>query len=151
MYKTAILFSIISIFILSSCKEQSEKDQKLIEDYIERNGLETQVTDEGIHYIITREGQGERPDISSTIEVHYEGFTLDDEKFDSSYDRQETAIFPLANLIRGWVIGLQLIEEGGAITLIIPSEYAYGNSPPPGDIIGRDEVLLFNLELIDVQ
>jgi FKBP-type peptidyl-prolyl cis-trans isomerase len=150
MYKATLLFSLLAIFLFSSCKEQSEKDQDLIEQYIEDNGLETEVTDEGIHYIITEQGQGQRPNITSVIEVHYEGFTLDDEKFDSSYDRGESAVFPLANLIQGWIIGLQLIEEGGAITLIIPSEYAYGNNPP-GGIIGRNEVLLFNLELIDVQ
>ena len=150
MYKTAILFSIITLCLFSSCKEQNEKDQDLIEDYIERNGLETEVTEEGIHYIITEQGQGVRPNILSTIEVHYEGFTLQDEKFDSSYDRGESAVFPLVNLIPGWIIGLQLIEEGGSITLIIPSEFAYGSNPPGGGIIGRNEVLLFNLELIDV-
>lgn len=150
MHKLAILFSLITIVSFTACKEQDEKDQDLIEQYIEDNNLVTEVTAEGIHYIITEAGQGERPNITSIIEVHYEGFTLQDEKFDSSYDRGQSQEFPLANLIQGWQIGLQLIEEGGSITLIIPSAYAYGNNPPPGGIIGRNEVLLFNLELIDV-
>ena len=112
MHKLAILFSLITIVSFTACKEQDEKDQDLIEQYIEDNNLVTEVTAEGIHYIITAEGQGERPNIASIIDVHYEGFTLQDEKFDSSYDRGQSQEFPLANLIQGWQIGLQLIEEG---------------------------------------
>ena len=150
MRRTVILLSILVLLGFSACKDQSVKEQELIDQYIEDNNLETEVTDEGIHYIIHEPGNDTKPNIFSTIEVHYEGFTLEDIKFDSSYDRGSSSTFPLANLIQGWIIGLQLIGEGGEITLIIPSAYAYGENPPPGSVIGRNEVLRFRLELIDV-
>ena len=146
----SVLFSLLILVGLSACKDQSVKDQDLIEQYIEDNNLETEVTDEGLHYIIHEAGNSVKPDLTSTIEVHYEGFTLEDIKFDSSYDRGTSAVFPLANLIQGWIIGLQLIGEGGDITLIIPSALAYGQNPPSNSVIGRNEVLRFRLELIDV-
>jgi len=146
----SILFSLLILLGFTACKDQSVKDQDLIEQYIEDNNLNTEVTAEGLHYIIHEAGNSTKPNIASTIEVHYEGFTLEDVKFDSSYDRGSSSTFPLANLIQGWVIGLQLIGEGGEITLIIPSQLAYGSNPPPGSVIGRDEVLRFRLELIDV-
>lgn len=145
------VFLVLSVCLFTSCRDQSVKDQDLIEAYIESNNLETEVTPEGIHFIIHEQGTGQIPNIFSTVEVHYEGFTLEDEKFDSSYDRGSSSVFPLANLIQGWIIGLQLIQEGGEITLIIPSAYAYGSNPPSGSVIGKNEVLLFRLELLDVQ
>ena len=146
-----ILMSVLFLMGFSACKDQSIKDQDLIEQYISDNNLETEVTDEGLHYIIHDAGNDNKPNFNSTIEVHYEGFTLEDEKFDSSYDRGMTSTFPLRNLIPGWIIGLQLIGEGGDITLIIPSNLAYGASPPPNSVIGNNEVLRFRLELFDVQ
>ncbi len=149
-----ILFVLISLSMLFvACgkdTDYTEIDEQLIQDYIAENNLTTQVTDEGIHYIIESEGSGTQAEFSSTVTVHYEGFLLDGSKFDSSYDRGMPSTFSLNNVIAGWQLGIPLFKEGGRGTLIIPSAYAYGNSSPSG-AIPSNSVLLFNIELIDVQ
>ncbi len=129
---------------------QAATDEQLIQEYLSDNNLTAQITDEGIYYIIESEGSGTQAEFGNTVTVHYEGFLLDGTKFDSSIDRGVPSTFSLNNVIAGWQLGIPLFKEGGRGTLIIPSIYAYGNSSPSPDI-PRNSVLLFNIELIDVQ
>lgn len=145
------MLSFLGCFALPSCNDQDQADEELIVEYIAENELDARVTEEGLFYVIDEEGTGDRPTIASTVTVDYEGLTLDGSKFDSSYDRGVPATFPLTGVIRGWQIGIPLFREGGSGTLLIPSDMAYGNNPPPGSGIGRNEVLLFNVELHTVE
>ena len=149
-----ILFALISLSMLfAACGKDSDYadiDEELIQDYIAENNLTTQVTDDGIHYIIESEGTGTQAEFNSTVTVHYEGFLLNGSKFDSSYDRGMPSTFSLNAVIAGWQLGIPLFKEGGRGTLIIPSRFAYANSSP-SSAIPRNSVLLFNIELIDVQ
>ena len=143
---------LISLCFITACNkddDRSEKDEQTIQEYITTNNLTTQVTEDGIHYIIEREGTGTRPSISDEVVCHYEGLLLDGTKFDSSYDRNEPASFPLRGVIPGWQLGIPLFKEGGKGTLIIPSRLGYGNQR--NGIIPSNSVLLFNVELIRVK
>lgn len=148
--KRYCLFLFIVPLISSCAKDRLEKDINKIEKYLEKNNLTAEKTEDGLYYIITEEGTGDRPTVDNDVTVHYEGFTLKDEKFDSSYDRNEPATFPLNRVILGWQLGIPLFKEGGSGMLLIPSELAYGSNPPPSDVIGKNEVLIFNVELIEV-
>lgn len=141
------------LFLLVGCKKEDQLviDEKLITDYIAVNNLNAVKGEEGLYYIIESEGSGTRPDINSTVKVHYEGFLLDGGKFDSSYDRGEPSEFPLSGVIQGWQLGIPLFKEGGKGTLILPSHLAYGSSPPPFSGIPSNAVLLFNVELLEVK
>ncbi len=144
-----ILFLFLSIGVFSSCGGGvDEADEEAIQGYIASNNLSAEMTAEGIYYIIEVEGSGPHPNAASSVEVDYEGFYLDGEKFDSSYDRGESSTFRLNGVIEGWTIGIPLFKEGGKGTLIIPSRYAYGSNPPPG--VRKDAPMLFNIELLDV-
>lgn len=136
---------------LTSCEDQEKVDEELILEYIAENGLDASSTEEGLYYVINEEGTGDRPDITSTVTVDYEGLTLDGSIFDSSYDRGVPATLPLTNVIIGWQIGIPLFKEGGSGTLLIPSYMAYGTNPPPGSGIGRNEVLIFDVELHTIE
>lgn len=145
----SILVVICTALFLANCSKDNSDEQ--IQSYLSENGLTTQVTDEGLHYIIEREGTGIRPTVSSEVTVHYEGTLLDGEVFDSSYDRGQKSTFFLTQVIRAWQIGIPLIKEGGKIMLICPPDLAYGSNPPRGSIIGNNEVLVFEVELFDVR
>lgn len=121
--------------------------------FLEENVLNSDVneTDSGLQYRVIEEGDGERPSSGDTVQVHYEGSLLNDQVFDSSYERGEPVTFPLNQVIPGWTEGLQLMSVGSKYQFFIPSELAYGNTPPQGSIIPPGAVLIFEVELIDIQ
>lgn len=150
--KHILYIFIIGLFVSSCGKEQAETDQEIIDSYIAEQGLQNvQVTPEGIHYIITDEGTGEKPKIDDLVTVHYRGYLTTGEEFDTSYDGTPIT-FSLFQVVPGWRIGIPKFSRGGGGTLIIPSEYGYGEEPPSNnDIIGKNEVLVFDIEVIDFE
>ena len=66
------------------------------------------------------------PQLTSTVETHYEGTLVNGTVFDSSYKRGETVSFPVNGVIPGWTEALQLMKEGDIWELVIPSDLAYG-------------------------
>jgi FKBP-type peptidyl-prolyl cis-trans isomerase len=129
---------------------QNKIDDKLIRAYIQKNKLKTLRTTSGIFYSIEKKGNGVHPVATDKVKVHYKGTTLAGETFDSSYDRGEPVEFPLANVIKGWTEGIPLLDEGGKGKLIIPSSLAYGENAPPGSTIKENEVLVFDVELLNI-
>jgi FKBP-type peptidyl-prolyl cis-trans isomerase len=107
-------------------------------------------TSSGLQYKIIEPGKGKSPKAVDTVLVHYRGTLLDGTEFDSSYKRKEPIEFPLNRVIPGWTEGVQLIKEGGKIQLFIPSKLAYGPRGA-GGLIGPDETLIFEVELLDVR
>lgn len=122
-------------------------------EFLEENAQndDVMVTESGLQYRVIEEGSGESPTAEDEVEVHYRGTLISGEEFDSSYSRDETASFPLNQVIPGWTEGLQLMNEGATYEFFVPSELAYGNNPPPGSIIEPGSVLIFEVELIDVK
>jgi FKBP-type peptidyl-prolyl cis-trans isomerase len=151
--KYIALFTCMLLMGVSACKDKDAvtSDDLAIQDYIAKNGLIAEKTPEGVYYIINKEGNGTAANIASTVTVHYKGYTLEGDIFDSSYDRGKTASFPLTNVIKGWQIGIPKISEDGAGRLMIPSHLAYGKNPPKGSGIDKNEVLIFDIEVFEVK
>jgi FKBP-type peptidyl-prolyl cis-trans isomerase len=126
----------------------AEKGEKFLKENAGKEGVKT--TASGLQYKITKEGEGKSPKATDTVLVHYKGTLLDGKEFDSSYKRNEPIEFPLTGVIPGWTEGLQLLKEGGKATLYIPSKLAYG-SRGAGGVIGPDETLIFEVELLKVR
>jgi FKBP-type peptidyl-prolyl cis-trans isomerase len=150
MKKTLLALMILPLFFACSKEDQREVDEDLIREYIADNSLDGREGEDGLFYVIEKEGNGARPELSSEVTVHYEGYLLDGDVFDSSYERGMPATFPLTGVIRGWQLGIPLFKEGGKGKLLIPSHLGYGSNPPPGSGIPRDAVLVFDIELLDV-
>lgn len=125
-----------------------ERGQKFLKENATKEGVKTSST--GLQYKITKEGTGRSPKATDTVVVHYRGTTIDGKEFDSSYNRGQPISFPLNAVIKGWTEGLTYLKEGGAATLYIPSELAYG-SRGAGGAIGPNETLIFDVELIKIQ
>ena len=107
-------------------------------------------TESGLLYKIENEGDvNNKPAADGKVKAHYEGKLRDGVVFDSSYERGEPIEFPLNGVIKGWSEGIQLIGQGGKITLWIPSELAYGESGA-GMMIAPNEALEFTVELVEV-
>ncbi|MHC5541791.1 FKBP-type peptidyl-prolyl cis-trans isomerase N-terminal domain-containing protein [Singulisphaera rosea] len=105
----------------------------------------------GLQYKVVKEGNGKSPKVTDTVTAHYEGRLIDGSVFDSSIKRGEPADFPVNRVIKGWTEALQLMKKGGKMQIYVPSDLAYGASPPPGSIIRPNDPLIFDIELIDVK
>lgn len=108
-----------------------------------------QQTPSGLKYFELRAGTGEAPATTSTVKVHYTGWTLDGKKFDSSVDRGQPATFPLSGVIKGWTEGVGGMKVGGKRKLVIPYALAYGEQGRPPTIPAK-ATLIFDVELLEV-
>jgi peptidylprolyl isomerase len=100
----------------------------------------------GLSYQVLKPGSGRHhPTETSTVTVHYSGWSSDGKMFDSSISRGEPATFPLKNVIPGWTEGVQLMVEGEKARFWIPEALAYkGQGPIYGDLV-------FDIELIKIK
>ena len=96
-------------------------------------------------------GTGEVAAPGDVVTVNYVGTLTNGEKFDSSYDRGQAFIFPLGvgRVIRGWDEGVQGMRVGGRRRLVIAPDYGYGAQA--NGAIPANSVLIFEVELLDVQ
>jgi len=107
-------------------------------------------TSSGLVYQSLKEGSGAAPSASDTVKVHYRGTLANGTEFDSSYKRNEPAVFPLSRVIKCWTEGVQMMKPGGKARLTCPSSIAYGDRGA-GGVIPPNATLTFEIELIEVR
>lgn len=129
----------------------AEKNSTAGKAFLEENKKKpgVQVTKSGLQYKVVKAGAGARPNAKSTVKVHYRGKLISGEEFDSSYQRNQPAEFPVSGVIRGWTEGLQLMQVGSKYEFTIPSDLGYGASG--NQRIPPASVLLFEVELLQVK
>lgn len=127
-----------------------EMNAKAGKDYLANNAKEegVKVTESGLQYLVVKEGNGKKPGPNDVVTVHYTGRLIDGTVFDSSVERGEPATFAVGQVIPGWVEGLQLMSEGSAYRLFIPSELAYGEHGTGP--IQPNSTLIFDVQLLKV-
>lgn len=142
----------INAYIVKAQEAEVADLIKADEDYIAKlkEDPEVKMTESGLMYKVTELGDGEKPTAEDTVVVHYEGSQVNGEVFDSSFEREDPATFPLNGVIPGWTEGFQLMPAGSKFTLYIPAELGYGQHTPQS--MGRPQgLLIFRCELIEVK
>jgi len=124
-----------------------QKSMQFHSDMKNKPGVIT--TPSGLQYKVIKEGTGKIPTETSQVKVHYKGTLIDGRQFDSSYERNEPAVFPVNGVIKGWTEALKLMKEGSKWMLMIPPDLAYGDRGA-GQLIGPNETLIFEVELLEV-
>ncbi len=121
------------------------------EAFLKANALKegVKVLPSGLQYKILRDGTGRRPGPADKVKCHYEGTFVSGEKFDSSYDRNQPAVFGVNQVIAGWTEALQLMSEGSEWELYIPYNLGYGEAGAQG-AIPPYAALIFKVSLIEV-
>lgn len=131
--------------------EQGKAAKAEGEKFLAENGKKEGVVTlkSGLQYEVLREGNGKKPKATDQVKCHYEGTLINGQVFDSSYKRNEPAVFPLNQVIPGWTEGLQLMQEGAKYRFYIPYILAYGESGAGGSI-PPFATLIFDVELLEV-
>lgn len=131
---------------------QGEKNKVEGPAFLARNAKQDGVVTlpSGLQYKIKTTGTGPKPTADSSVKCHYRGTFLDGTEFDSSYSRNQPAVFPVRGVIAGWTEALQLMPVGSTWTLFVPYELAYGagGSPPR---IPPYTALVFEVELLSIE
>ncbi|GAB93173.1 FKBP-type peptidyl-prolyl cis-trans isomerase [Gordonia rhizosphera] len=94
-------------------------------------------------------GDGDQAQRGGMVDVHYVGVEYDTgEEFDSSWDRGQSANFPLNRLIPGWQEGIPGMKVGGRRQLTVPPQLAYGPAGAGHRLSGK--TLVFVIDLLGV-
>ncbi len=107
---------------------------------------DAQKSKSGLAWKVLKPGTGTRtPKATSTVRVHYTGWTTDGKRFDSSLAKGTPSTFELTKVIPGWTEGLQLMTEGESRRFWVPSRQAYDGATgkPRG-------MLVFDITLLEI-
>jgi FKBP-type peptidyl-prolyl cis-trans isomerase FklB len=137
--------------MMSKRTEDADKNKAKGEDFLAENKQKegVKVSDSGLQYKVVEEGTGKSPSKGDKVKVHYKGTLIDGTVFDSSYDRGQPLEIGVGRVIPGWTEALQKMKVGAKWKLFIPSDLAYGEQGA-GNIIGPNETLIFEVELLDI-
>lgn len=130
---------------------EGQKNLAKGEEFLAANAKKSDVktTASGLQYTIIAEGDATKhPGPADEVLVNYKGTLIDGTVFDQSPEGEPIEL-TLDRVIEGWTEGIALIGEGGKITLYIPSNLAYGANGA-GGVIGPNETLIFDVELVEV-
>jgi FKBP-type peptidyl-prolyl cis-trans isomerase len=131
----------------AASSKQFDVDEKIISEYLAKNGIKATRTSSGLYYKIDKMGTGGKPQSGNTVTMNYTGMTLDGTKFDSNVDPQFNHVQPfdfklgVGQVIKGWDEGVALMPKGSKGTLYIPSPARIRrpepNSAHPGKLCSR--------------
>ena len=132
--------------------EETAKAAQELQDYLTAQGITAEPTESGLVYVMTEEGNGEKPADGQMVKVHYTGKLLNGTVFDSSVERGEPIQIPIGvgQVIPGWDEGIMLMSKGEKGVLYIPYYLAYGDRGAGADIPAFAN-LMFEVELIDFE
>jgi FKBP-type peptidyl-prolyl cis-trans isomerase FklB len=123
-----------------------EAGQKFLAENAKKDSVIT--TASGLQYKVLVKGEGEVPQLTDKVKVHYEGRLIDGKVFDSSIQRGEPAEFMPTQVIKGWTEALTMMPVGSKWQLFIPYELAYGERN--AGQIKPYSALIFDVELISI-
>jgi peptidylprolyl isomerase len=109
-------------------------------------------TSSGLKYIDLVVGSGAAPEAGKEVTVHYSGYLMNGNKFDSSVDNKAAFAFTIGvgQVIKGWDEGVMSMKVGGKRKLIIPPQLGYGQRGAP-PVIPANAELIFDVELLEVK
>ncbi|HEV7279306.1 MAG TPA: FKBP-type peptidyl-prolyl cis-trans isomerase [Pirellulaceae bacterium] len=134
---------------MAAAQTNKQEEQQFLGTNANQPGVKA--TESGLQYKVLAAGQGgASPKPTDMVKAHYHGTFLDGTVFDSSVQRGEPITLPVNGVIDGWAEALQMMKPGDKWKLWIPSKLAYGDQPQPGSPIPAGKMLVFEVELLEV-
>ena len=103
----------------------------------------------GLQYKVIKPGLGESPTVSDKVQIKYKAKFTDGQIFDASQESQPWSITVGAIGVRGLVNVIQKMKPGAVWEVYIPSELAFGIQGDPSGVVGPNQVLVYELELLE--
>lgn len=104
----------------------------------------------GLQYKVLQKGEGNTPQPTDKVKVHYEGRLINGKVFDASKRHgDKPAEFGVNDVIKGWTEALLLMPVGSKWQLYIPYNLAYGERGTGRDIKPYS-TLVFDVELVEI-
>ena len=144
---------------------RKENEPATLAEYITKNNITAKPTKSGLYIIVNKKGDGPKVATGKKVSVNYTGRLLDGTLFDTSReaDAREAQKYqegreygPMTYtvgsqpMIKGWEEGVMGQPAGSDITLVMPSELAYGARGAGRDILPYSP-LVFNLTIESVE
>ena len=127
------------------------EDINEIDSYLAANNLVADTTASGLRYVIYSDSTDRRPDLCDVPTVSYRGYFPNADTtivFDSS-DETDFTFDLSSSLVEGWREGMLLLTEKDSMTILMPSYLGYGLSPPNNSVIPENQILIFDIKLIE--
>ena len=150
---------------IEEMNQRKDEEPATLAKYIADNKITVKPTKSGLYVIVNKKGTGAKVAAGKKVSVNYTGRLMDGTLFDTSREAdareadkyQEGRTYePLTYtvgaqpMIKGWDEGIMGQTAGSDITLVMPSELAYGARGAGKDIMPYSP-LVFNLTIESVE
>ncbi len=105
-------------------------------------------------YIETNEGEGGHPSTGDVVRVHYEGFFVSGEKFDSTIDRDESFEYRVGEsgqVLIGFNIGVRQLKEGGEAYFVLPADMAFSHRGSTDGTVPPNTTVIYRVNLLSIK
>jgi len=174
MHRFLLVLVVVTGFLGACSKESSTadvvaaqlaKDDQLISKYLANNNIKASLVDSagvstGIYYTVDSAGVANTLYTNSTtVTVSYTGWLMQTNgtlgpvigsSYQAGQSTQFNPAFVLGSVIRGWQLGIPEVGINGAVTLFLPSKYAYGPFDQPNIGVPANSVLIFHIIVYNV-
>lgn len=137
--------------LLKENRRLARKEDRAIEDYIDRYGWEMERSGTGLRYMIEKEGDGKKARKGMLAKVDYRVELLTgDLVYSSDSTGPKSFLIGKDDEVTGLHEGIQYMREGGEAVFIIPAHLAHGLL---GDLdrIPMHSALVYHIELLDLR
>ena len=128
------------------------QEQEQLQQFLSKQPADSLEQANGVYVIHHYRGDGKLAETDDLLQVDYEGFLFNGEKFDSTKDRQQPLVFQLGEqnqVIDGFERAIRTMREGGEATFVIPSLLAFGEGSTNG-IVPPHTSVIYNVKLLKI-
>lgn len=152
-FKGATANTLVQGRVMAAQKAKNEAYKELNTVWLKDNATKPGVVTlpSGLQYKVIKEGTGAKPEKTQTVEVVYEGKTIDGNIFDatSRHGGNKTDKFRCDQVIKGWTEALTSMNVGSKWEIYIPQDLAYGERQAGS--IKPYSTLIFTVELVGIE
>jgi len=142
------------IAFLHWVEDLGEYEKLLLNQFIRNENISMPPTENGMYFVEQQPGEGPLIVVGDTITIHYEGYFLNGNFFDSTRHRNEPLQFVYGQqwqVVPGIEMALGMMRDGGKSLVIMPSELAFGIEGSVLNIVPPYTSVIFEIELINVK